>query len=159
MFAMQNRITATLPEADRQAVLDAFQTILAKLPFLVDLTPEDRRELPKMGDKSVAFVRRSVEMAQEGAAYLPGAFDAAEFKNDMALYDALVPFLQKATKLQELLDDTLVLVGSDLYVAALDHYSAAKRSGDTTGLDGLMGELGKRFTRRAPAAEAPQPVA
>ncbi|MDH4444290.1 MAG: hypothetical protein QE267_04085 [Akkermansiaceae bacterium] len=152
---MQNRITAQLLEADRKAVLDAFTTILTKLPFLVDLTPDDRRELPKMGDKSVAFVRKSVEMAQEGADYLPGAFDAAEFKSDMALYDALIPFLQKATKLQELLDDTLVLIGSDLYVAALDHYAAAKRSGDTGGLDGLMGELGKRFTRRAPTAVIP----
>jgi hypothetical protein len=155
---MQNRITATLLEADRQAVLDAFATILTKLSFLVDLTPDERRELPKMGDKSVSFVRKSVEMAQEGAAYLPGAFDAAEFKSDMALYDTLVPFLQKATKLQELLDDTLVLVGSDLYVAALDHYSAAKRSGDTGGLDELMGELGKRFSRRPSAVVVTPPV-
>jgi len=152
---MQNRISATVSEADRKAVLDAFTIILTKLPFLVDLTPDKRRELPKMGDKSVAFVRKSVEMAQEGAAYLPGAFDAEEFKSDMALYDTLLPFLQKATKLQELLDDTLVLVGSDLYVGALDHYAAARRSGDTGGLDALMGELGKRFTRRAPAAVLP----
>ena len=152
---MQNRINQTISEADRQAVLDAFTTILTKLPFLVDLTPDERRELPKMGDKSVAFVRKSVEMAQEGAAYLPGAFDAVEFKSDMTLYDTLLPFLQKATKLQELLDDTLVLVGSDLYVAALDHYSAAKRSGETGGLDGLMGDLGRRFTRRAPAGGVP----
>lgn len=152
---MQNRITQTISEADRQAVLEAFTTILTKLPFLVDLTPDERRELPKMGDKSVAFVRKSVEMAQEGSAYLPGAFDAAEFKSDMTLYDTLLPFLQKATKLQELLDDTLVLVGSDLYVAALDHYSAAKRSGETGGLDGLMGDLGRRFTRRTPAAGVP----
>jgi len=129
-------------------------TILTKLPFLVDLTPDERRELPKMGDKSVAFVRKSVEMAQEGSDYLPGAFDAAEFKSDLAVYDALIPFLQKATKLQELLDDTLVLVGSDLYLASLDHYSAAKRSGTTDGLDGLMGELGKRFTRR-PSSPTP----
>lgn len=152
--SMQNRITTTITEADRQAVLDAFQTILTKLPFLVDLSPDDRRELPKMGDKSVAFVRKSVEMAQEGADYLPGAFDAAEFKSDLAIYDALLPFLQKATKLQELLDDTIMLVGSDLYVGSLDHYSAAKRSGNTGGLDGLMGELGKRFSRRASAPTA-----
>ncbi len=101
-----------------------------------------------MGDKSVAFVRKSVEMAQDGSDYLPGAFDAAEFKSDLALYDALLPMLQKTSKLQELLDDTLLLIGSDLYVAALVHYAAAKRFGDTGGLDGLMGELGKRFTRK-----------
>jgi hypothetical protein len=153
---MQNRITATLLEADRQAVLDAFQTIMSKLPFLVSLTPDERRELPKMGDKSVAFVRKSVEMAQEGSDYLPGAFDAAEFKSDLAIYDALLPVLQKSTKLHEMLEDTMTVLGSDLYVAALDHYAAAKRNGSTGGLDQLMSVLGQRFSRRT--APAPPPA-
>jgi hypothetical protein len=94
-------------------------------------------------------------MAQEGSDYLPGAFDAAEFKTDLEAYDDLVPLLQKATKLQELLDDTLVLIGSDLYVAALDHYAAAKRSGKAGGLDELMGALGQRFARRAKTPPTP----
>jgi hypothetical protein len=153
---MQNRITMTLSEADRLAVLGAFETILTKLPSLIDLSPEERRDLPKMGDKSVAFVRKSVSMAQEGSDYLPGAFDAAEFKTDLEAYDTLLPLLQKATRLQELLDDTLVLLGSDLYVAALDHYAAAKRSGKEGGLDGLMGALGQRFSRRSVAAKPPE---
>jgi hypothetical protein len=152
---MQNRITATLSEADRQAVLEAFQTIMSKLPFLVSLTPEERRELPKMGDKSVAFVRKSVEMAQEGSDYLPGAFDAAEFKSDLAIYDALLPVLQKSTKLHEMLEDTTTVLGSDLYVAALDHYAAAKRNGSTGGLDELMSVLGQRFSRRSAPATPP----
>lgn len=152
---MQNRITAALLEADRQAVLDAFNTILTKLPFLVSLTPDDRRELPKMGDKSFAFVRKSVEMAQEGSDYLPGAFDAAEFKSDLTIYDALLPVLQKSTKLQEMLEDTMTVIGSDLYVAALDHYASAKRNGSTGGLDELMTVLGQRFARRSAPAKPP----
>lgn len=146
---MQNRINATMSEADREAVLEVFTTIQTKLPFLVSLTPEERRELPKMGDRSVAFVRKSEEMAQEGAAYLPGAFNAAEFKKDLALYDALLPIYQKAVKLHEMIEDTMMLLGSDLFVAALDHYAAAKRHGSTGGLDELMTVLGQRFTRRS----------
>lgn len=152
---MQNRITATLTEADRQAVLDAFQVITSKLPFLISLSPEERRELPKMGDKSVAFVRKSVELAQGGSAYLPGAFDAAEFRADLTLYDALLPILQQAMMLQEKVEDTMTLLGSDLYVAALDHYAAAKRNGTTGGLDELMSVLGRRFTRRPAAPVTP----
>lgn len=150
---MQNRITATLTEADRLAVLEAFKTILTKLPFLVSLTPDERRELPKMGDKSVAFVRKSVEMAQEGSDYLPGAFDAEEFKNDLALFDALLPILQKSVKLNEMLEDTMIVVGSDLYVAALEHYAAAKRNGSTGGLDELLTVLGQRFSRRSASSK------
>lgn len=33
-----NRINATLSEADRTAIMDAINTIRTKLPFLVDLT-------------------------------------------------------------------------------------------------------------------------
>ena len=52
----ENQISASLTPANRQAVMDAIATIKDKLPFLVDLTTEERRTLPKMGDKSRAFV-------------------------------------------------------------------------------------------------------
>ena len=47
----ENQISASLTPANRQAVMDAIATIKDKLPFLVDLTTEERRTLPKMGDK------------------------------------------------------------------------------------------------------------
>ena len=46
-----NRISASLSQADREAVMTAITTIRGKLPFLVDLTTEERRSLPKLGDK------------------------------------------------------------------------------------------------------------
>jgi len=36
-------INATLSTADLQAIKDAFSTILEKLPFLVNLTAEERK--------------------------------------------------------------------------------------------------------------------
>lgn len=39
----ENRISAALSQADQQAVLAAVQTIREKLPFLIDLSPEERR--------------------------------------------------------------------------------------------------------------------
>ena len=47
-----NRISAALTQADRQAVLAAVNTIREKLPFIIVLTPEERRALPKTGDSS-----------------------------------------------------------------------------------------------------------
>lgn len=75
---MQNKISALLSEADRAAVLDAFGVISAKLSFLVDLTPAERQELPKMGDRSLAFVRKSVEMAQGGGGLFAGRVRSGE---------------------------------------------------------------------------------
>jgi hypothetical protein len=44
----ENRVSASLGEAERQAVFAAIETIRQKLPFLIDLTPEERHTLPKM---------------------------------------------------------------------------------------------------------------
>lgn len=56
----ENRISTSLSQADREAVIAAVSTIREKLPFLMDLTTEERRSLPKMGDKSRAFVSKTL---------------------------------------------------------------------------------------------------
>ena len=50
-----NQFSTTLTQKDRDEVMAAIATIKDKLPFLIDLTPEQRKSLPKMGDKSRAF--------------------------------------------------------------------------------------------------------
>jgi len=40
-------VDASLSQADQEAVLAAIQTIRQKLPFLVDISPEERRSLLK----------------------------------------------------------------------------------------------------------------
>jgi hypothetical protein len=52
-------ITASLSPADIQEIKAALQTIQDKLPFLVTLSPDERRKMLKMGDKSLAFVNNS----------------------------------------------------------------------------------------------------
>jgi hypothetical protein len=42
----ETRISAQLGEAERQAVFAAIETIRRHLPFLIDLTPEERHTLP-----------------------------------------------------------------------------------------------------------------
>ncbi len=61
---MENRIDAVLTDADRDNVLTIINDIRARLPFLIDLTIEDRQSLPKMGDKSRAFVSQALALAE-----------------------------------------------------------------------------------------------
>ncbi|MDP1588285.1 MAG: hypothetical protein Q8M07_11105 [Prosthecobacter sp.] len=44
-----NRISATLSDADKAAVLAAFQVIKTKLPFLINLTPAECQSIPTLG--------------------------------------------------------------------------------------------------------------
>jgi hypothetical protein len=156
-------ISATLGQADREAVMAAVATIKEKLPFLVDLSVEERKALPKMGDKSRAFVSKALEVAAQNSDFLPRSFDIDEMRKDVDLYEALYPIVLSLAQLQELLDDTHVTVGSEAYAAALQVYHYAKASGKGGGLDVMVEALGQRFARKSrkgKAAEttiAPQP--
>ncbi|HWS88432.1 MAG TPA: hypothetical protein VN282_15780 [Pyrinomonadaceae bacterium] len=152
-----NRISATLSEADRQDVLAAIATIREKLPFLIDLTPEQRRSLPKMGDKSRAFVGKALNVAQLNSSYLPRAFSVEEMARDVALTEALQPILASLTSLQEQLTDTYTEVGSEAYSAALVVYQYARTSGEADGLEALLDDMGQRFARKSRGPKPPAP--
>ncbi|MEH2073938.1 MAG: hypothetical protein V7K57_06030 [Nostoc sp.] len=154
----KNRISATLAPADKEAVMQAIATIREKLPFLVDLTTEERRTMLKMGDKSRAFVSKALEVATQNPNFLPRSFDLEEMRRDLTLFESLYPVLLSLTQLQELVDDTCIASASEAYAAALAVYSYAKASGDVTGLDGVIDEMGRRFNRRSKKKQPEVPV-
>ncbi|HWS98989.1 MAG TPA: hypothetical protein VN256_01875 [Pyrinomonadaceae bacterium] len=152
-----NRISATLSDADRQAVMDAVNTIRQKLPFLIDLTPEERRGLPKMGDRSRVFVSQALEVATQNPNILPGGFDAAEMRKDVELLSALDPILTAFKQLSELVEDTYMAVGSEAYTSALLIYQFARAAGRGAALDGALDGLAQRFARKT-AKTTPNPA-
>ena len=138
---MQNRIDASLSVAARDEILELIAQIRAKLPFLIDLSPEERQTLPKMGDKSRAFVSGALQLAEQDDQYLPRSFDVPEMRKDVELADALDPIAVALRQLSEFVDDTYIEVGSEAYTAALVVYQSAKRNGQGAALDGLLDAL------------------
>ncbi|WP_309714425.1 hypothetical protein [Armatimonas sp.] len=145
---MQNRIDATFSDQDRDEVLAAIATIRAKLPFLQNATLEDRQELLKLGPKSEVFAVGMVDLATQDDSFLPRSFELEEPQQDRALREKLRPIRIEITRLNEALDDTDLLLGSDLYVAALEIYAAAKQHGRSEANDTLLAEFGRRFARQ-----------
>ena len=90
---MTNRISAALTQTDREAVMDAITTIKTRLPFLIDLTADERKALPKMGDKSRAFVSKALEVATQNPDFLPRSFDLEEMRKDVQLFEAMYPIV------------------------------------------------------------------
>jgi hypothetical protein len=154
---MANRISASLSASDRAEVLAAMTTLKEKLSFLLTLTPEERKSLPKMGDRNVPFVRKALEVATQNPDFLPRAFDLDEMRKDVELFEAMYPLVVAFTQLQEMLTDTYTTVGSEAYSAALQVYTYAKASGKEAGLAPMVEELGQRFARKT-KKEKPQPA-
>jgi len=139
-------ITASLSPADIQEIKAAFETIQTKLPFLVTLSVEERRNLFKMGDKRLAFVNTSLIAAQSNREILPASFDLEEFIRDYQLAATLTEVLIRLRQLTEQVDDTLMAVGSEAMGSSLTVYDYVKTAAKKTpGLKTIAQQLGEGF--------------
>ncbi len=154
----KNIVSAELNATDAQALVTAVDGIKKKLPFLIDLSPEDRRALPKMGDKSRAFVAKALEVASQNPDILPRNFSPEEFRKDVVLLDQLTPLALSLGQLAELVEDTVIAAGSDAYMAALVVYHSAKLAGQGAGMDAQLDNLGQRFARKLKNAASAAPA-
>ncbi|MGC2236109.1 MAG: hypothetical protein WA584_08100 [Pyrinomonadaceae bacterium] len=146
---MENRIDAVLSDADKTDILNHIKQIKEKLPFLIDLSPEERQALPKMGNKRRSFVADALSLAEQDDSFLPRSFDVAEMRKDVEITESLAPIVVAMTQLAELLDDTYTLAGSEAYSGGLIVYQSATRNGKGAALDRLADTLGKSFARKS----------
>lgn len=153
-----NRISASLTDADKQAILTAIATIKTKLPFLLSLTPDDRVAMPKMSDKSVAFDEKCATYMDSLPALVPGFVNVAEVKKDRDLREQLAGVAAEIAALASSMDDTMMVVSSELWMADLSFYQSirqgAKRS--VAGAQAAYDDLSQRFPGAKPA---PTPTA
>jgi hypothetical protein len=141
-------ISAALSQNDRDAISSAITTIQKRLPFLVDLVSKDRATLPKMGNKTRSFVSNALEVANRNPDFLPRSFDVDEMRKDLELFHDLSGLLMSLTQLQDMVNDTCLLVGSEAYTAALTVYNYAKTSGvSTNGLEPIVDEMREHFRK------------
>jgi len=150
-------IDASLSDTDLKEIKAAIATIEQKMPFLVNLTAEERRSLYKMGDKRLAFVQNSLKAATNNRGILPNSFDYDGYIKDCELAAKLTEVVMALHQITEQADDTLMAVGSEAMGSSLTVYeyvkTAAKR---TAGLKVIAEQLGGLF--KAIKSKAAQPA-
>jgi hypothetical protein len=153
-------ISFELKPDEKSEIINLINQVNSKLPFLVNLTPEERKEIPKMGDKTFPFVSKALELAQQNPQLVPPYVNVEELKRDFELSVQLRDILNLIEQLYEKLSDTYLAVGSEAYVAALSFYNSAKSAAkaNVPGTDTIVNELGKRFVGQGKSqGSAPQP--
>ena len=130
-------------------ILDPLDTAIAQmessLAGLVSLTPEQRRGLTKMGEKSEAFCRAALNVAQQHSGVMARDFDIESFDRDLQTLDLLRPRILRIAHLYQRVMDTEMALGSDLMVAALEVYGALRVAGKGKSLDEARRNLGARW--------------
>jgi hypothetical protein len=141
-------VSYSVSAADVAAVITALETIQSKLPFLIRLTKEERIEIIKMGNKSVDFVQEAASVAKSYPQILPFNFDKVEFQKDAELIKVLSDLRFRVDSLSDMLRDTLMEVGSEAMILALQIYAQAQLQKNTPGLESVADRLHDRFKRK-----------
>jgi len=150
---MENQISIIISEEALANINKAIATINENLPDLINLTVDDRHQLPKMGDKTIAFVNKSFEYASQNPTIVPSFLDLSEFAKDTAAVTSLKRILMPLEQLNEKLSDTNLLAGSEAYMAALVFYTAVKGAAKAglPGMKNIYDDLQSRFPGRGGA--------
>jgi hypothetical protein len=109
-----SNISATLSAADKQAILQAVQTIKTKLPFLINLNEQERKNLRKMGVVRTAYVQDVYSASSGNPTVIPSAFSLAEFAKDVALNKELSDIFTALGPVAEGVKDTMMALGNEL---------------------------------------------
>ena len=152
-----NRISLTIPAADVEQVKQLFTQINQLLaPHLINLTPDERIQLPKMGDKSIPFVTKGAEYLNIPGTPAPPYVNADELVIDLSAFETLRQIRQIAQPTVDMLDDTMMLCGSEAYTAVLAFYSYLKGAAkmNVPGAKTIYDDLSNRFPHRS-SSKAP----
>lgn len=151
---MENKISVSISPEVLVTVNKAIETINNSLPFLINLTNDNRKTLLKMGDKSLAFVNKGLEYTKQNQGILPLYLNMPEFEKDVVVTNDLTAIRNSLLQLIEKVDDTTLQAGSEAFNAALIFYNAVKgaaRAGEP-GMKTIYADLQSRFPGRGKVA-------
>jgi hypothetical protein len=144
----QNIISAELPVAEADEVLQHLAGIKTKLNFLLSLQASDITGMFKPGNAYLPFVDLAYQAVNDHPEILPPVFDKDEFMKDYALLKAMRPIVSQINELAESIQKTFTAVGSDSLAEARDVYDYVKQNKDKVpGLNVIANEMGKFFKK------------
>jgi hypothetical protein len=147
---MEKRHSQFVPKDIVEQVQDLVNQACTLLyPYVTPLTPAQRHELPKMGNKTLSFVEKSYDFAKQNPNLCPPFLDMCAFNADFDDAHNLFTLNNSTLQLHEFIDDTAMLAGSESYEAALVFYNSVKMAArqDIPGAKAIYEELKKRFVR------------
>ncbi len=155
---MDNKVNFEIPEEVITQVSEGLAIIVNLLqPYLIALRPQDRHDIPKMGDGTGPFVEKCLAYAQSSPQFAPPYMDVEALLMDMKVHGQLIPLFRTVKQISDGLDDTTMEAGSESYLNALSYYNSVKLAAKSNvpGAKAIYDDLKKRFEVRN---STPEPV-
>jgi hypothetical protein len=150
-MSISNRVSEVIPEAVITEVTNKLNECrIALAPYLLGLTEQERQDLFKMGNKTIATVQKVQSYVQTNPDFIPSYMQTNEFGKDVTVASVLTPLHNVALQLASDMDDTRMLAGSEALAEALIYYGSV-REASSRGIaqaKPIYDDLRQRFTKR-----------
>ena len=138
-----------LGAADLSSLIGALGKLQQQMPYLVGLSRGERRKLPKVGPLTRSFVADALATAQTNPGLLPRSIDITGLRSRADTLDRLGEVKRTLAQFLEKVDDTEVLLASEVYAAARTVYAVMKTPAAVPGLKERQDRLAVRFARKS----------
>ncbi|MDO4782357.1 MAG: hypothetical protein Q4A09_03960 [Capnocytophaga felis] len=138
-----------------QEELDKMDNLLSQLEEIVkdkfiSLTPEERMEHARVGNKTEDWISRVKIFMGQYPDLVLRHIDVEEFNRDYKARQALLPLLRRLQAITNRVDDTTLLLGSDLHHNAITFYKGVRAMAQTNAPNAqtIYDDLKTRFPGR-----------
>ncbi len=147
-MSIENRLSIEISPEQLQSALSAANAVLTEIETLtIALNPSDRQRMIKSGNRSLPFINDSLNYCETNPEFAPKYLAVPEMKKDVQAGADLKQIRNVIEQILQRLDDTIMLAGSEAYIAALSYYHAVKRAAKdkAPGAEPIFEDLKQRF--------------
>lgn len=155
-MSTKNVVSIKIPSEKLTQLIEQANNLNAELAeYLIALSPQERRKLAKVNDKTMPFVEKAYEYTKSNPEFIPPFMDAKEMETDFKAMNDLKQILNPVANLYNNLNDTIMLSGSEAYQAGLTYYNSAQQASkmNIPNAKGIADDLGKRFVKESKKTE------
>ena len=153
-MALENLISISFTAEE----LTAIDTALASIEKIiktkcVSLTPEQRTEYSRLGNRTENWSRKAIDYMSLKPALVPAFVDLPETLRDSTARNNLSLRFKRIESIYETMDDTLKVLGADVYNSCIAFYRNVKLMAqqNVQGADTVYSDLSTQFPGKAPA--------
>jgi len=149
-----NRIDVEVTTEKETQVIQNVKDGRAQLDFLVGLSKKEIRRTPKLGAPYLDFTNRVRAHAANFPGYMPQQITLEMFNRDFKATESLHRILAEILSFEKDLEDTLLVLKSEIYQTSRLYYKAvqaAGRAGDKDA-DRIATDLSAHYMKKIPVS-------
>lgn len=150
-MALDNLITVEFTTQEVNSVNNRLDVVKQTIePQAINLTPKERQRYAKINYEMNVFVDKVRAYMVSNPNLVPSWLDVAEMDKDIAAREVLTEWHNKLTELLEMVDDTNMLLSTDVYHSALAFYNNVKQASvnNVPGTTTIYQDLQQQFPGR-----------